>query len=95
MLWRKFTKKINNIREHVADVKSKGRDRGKFFSKILLLNDSDLYFLIEMVKEEMIEFKVYLHEQVVAYHSTETAGWYIQVKKLIHKWISPQIFTSE
>ena len=56
------------------EYQDKKHNGGRVYTTILMLYDVDLVDLIEMIKEEMNEFKIYLKEQVVSHHSTEVTG---------------------
>ena len=87
---------VNYLKKYFAGIKSKVRDGGRAHVKMLLLYDSDLENLIEMVKEEMSEFKVYLYRQEVAHDLTETSGLRIKLHTCVYiQFIMKSTFDEE
>ena len=46
---------------------------------MLMLHNTDVVDLIEIIKEDMNEFKIYLKEQAVSYYSIEMTGQYVKL----------------
>ena len=61
------------------DVKTKGYNSGRVYTKLLILYNKELSDLLEMIKEDMSESKMYVKAQAVLYFLIETTGWYIKL----------------
>jgi len=70
---------IKILKEYFWDAKTKGQSSGRVCTKMLMLYDEDLVDLIEMLKEYMSKFKIYLKEQAVSHYLTEITRWYIKL----------------
>ena len=70
---------IKILKEYFWNIKTNGYNGRRVHNQILILHDTDLADLIEIIKEDMNEFKIYLKEQAVSYHSTEMTGWCIKL----------------
>ena len=53
---------IKMLKEYFQDIKTKEQNSGRVYTKILLLHNADLADLIEIIKQDMNEFKIYLKE---------------------------------
>ena len=62
---------IKYIRDYFYDIRNKGKDRGRVFTKCLILYDITIEDIIEMGKEELSEYRFCMKLQAVAYHSTK------------------------
>ena len=56
---------IKFLRDFFWDVKTKGRDSSRVYKKILIMHDLDLGDLIEIIKEEMSKFKLFVKKNVL------------------------------
>ena len=51
---------IKSLRDFFWDIKTKGQNGSRVYVKILIMYDLDLGELIEMIKEEMSKFKLFV-----------------------------------
>ena len=65
---------IKTLREYFWDVKTKGHNGGRVYIKLLMLYDEELLDLLEMIKKDISESKMYVKVQAVSYYSTETTS---------------------
>ena len=65
---------IKTLREYFWNVKTKRYNGGRVYTKLLMLHDEELLDLLEIIKEDMSESKVYVKAQAVSYYLTETTS---------------------
>ena len=63
---------IKTLKEYFWDVKIKEHNGGRVYMKLLILHDEELLDLLEIIKEDIGESKMYIKVQAVSHHSTET-----------------------
>ena len=57
------------MKEYFNETRAKGRDSGRVYTKLLMMHDIELEDLVEMIKEDIVEYRLFLKRQVVAHHS--------------------------
>ena len=62
---------IKYIRDYFYDIRTKGKEEGRVFTKYLILHNISIKVIIKMSKEELSEYRFYMKLQVVAYYSTK------------------------
>ena len=65
---------IKSLKEYFNEIRAKERDSRRMYTKFLMVHDIELEDLIEMIKEDIVEYRLFLKRQAVTYHSTETIG---------------------
>ena len=75
---------IKPLKEYFSNIKTKGYEEGKVYTKFLIMHSVELEDLIEMIKKDMKEFRLYIKRQAVLHHSTETTKWCIKLHPEIH-----------
>ena len=70
---------IKSLKEFFWDIRTKEKDGGRVYTKMLIMHDVDLGELIEMTKEEMSEIKLFIKKQKVSHYEIETIGWCIKL----------------
>ena len=72
---------IKQIRDFFHEIKTKGRDREKVYTKFLLPYKVQIEDLIKIVKEELSNIKLYIKIQVVAYHNNYCRVDYLTISR--------------
>ena len=67
------------MKEYFNEIRAKGRDGGRVCTKFLIVYDIELKNLIEIIKEDIVEYRLFIKRQEVAHHSIETTGWFIKL----------------
>ena len=70
---------IKQLRDFFYKVKTKGKDGGRVFTKYLIMYNLPIEDLIEMVREEMSEVKLFIKLQAVIVASEEIIGQFIKL----------------
>ena len=65
---------VKFMREYFFEIKTKDNNRGRVYTKCLLLHNQPFADIVEMIKEEFSNQKLYLKLQAVAHHDTIIIG---------------------
>ena len=68
---------IKQIKDFFHEVRTKGREGERVYTKCLLLYEVQIEDLIEMIKEQLSDVKLHMKIQVVVYNSTTITGQFI------------------
>ena len=48
------------MKEYFNEIRAKGRDSGRAYTKFLIMHEIELEDIIEIIKEDMVEYRLFL-----------------------------------
>ena len=70
---------IKVLKEYFNNIRTKRRDSRRIYTKLLMMCDIELEDLVEMIKKDTVEYRLFMKRQLIIHYSTETTGWFIKL----------------